>query len=393
MSKLPQSVINTIQRKYDATDAIRTELDRGEMFRSICDEIAKVNGKEVDLGKALSIYFNLDKNFAEELSFVRENAGDKTFSRAFEANSAQNVYTRAAQPVDADSHNGGDDMSDQLVENSIVSRIEADSAIMSMVKTKILTGYKTYKQPKYESGTYAATYKAKGATLDDFSDDTTGGVQGLDNLVVEAEKIGYTMDFEAESFLKLNAAFASELIDIMTKLYLRGVKNGLYLGNASGANPQGMFTSATSVAWATSTASTIQKMLAAVGDTARSSEGYFLVTNMAGASQIAFEKLNNDAFNVNINLGKPGLAGTVMGLPIIIDNSFQASGTTPTKTAPLYLGTKNHYVHVIADQPKVETDKYASFTSGMQTVRVMAFNGGKPIFNDSFAKTLIPNVY
>jgi hypothetical protein len=393
MSQLPKSVLDTIKRKYDPTDAAKLELERGQMFRSICSEIATVNGGEVDLGKALSIYFNLDKNFAEELSWVRKSKGDDTFERAFEANTANQVYTRAAQPVDADSHNGGDDMSDQLVENSIMSRIEADSAILTMVKTKILTGYKTYKQPKYDSGTYAATYKTKGAALDDFSDDTTGGVQGLDQIVIEAEKIGHTMDFEAESFVKLNAAFASDLIDIMTKLYLRGVKNGLYLGNASAPNPQGMFTSATTVTWGTSTANTIQRMLAAVGDAGRSSEGYFLVTNISGASQIAFEKLNNDAFNVNINLGKPGLAGTVMGLPLIIDNSFVASGSSPAKAAPLYLGTKNHYIHVIAGQPVVETDKYQNFKTGLQTVRIMGFNGGKPLFNDSFAKTTIPNVF
>lgn len=390
---LPKHIVNSIKRKYDAIDAQKLELERGEVFRSITDEISNANKGQVDLGQALSLYFQMDKEFAEELAWTRSQKGDDTFTRAFDKNQANGVYTRAAEPVDADSYSGGDDLSDQLVENSIISRIEADSAIMSMIRVKTLTGNKSYKIPKYESGTYAATYKAKGATLDDFSDDTTGGVQGLDQLVVEAEKIGYTIDFEAEAFTKLNAAFVSDLIDIMAKLYNRGIKNGLYLGNGTSPNPTGMFTNATSVTYGSSTAETIQKMLAAVGDVSRSDEGYFLVTNMAGASQIAFEKLNNDAFNVNINLGKPGLAGTVMGLPIIIDNSFQAAGTSPSKTTPLYLGTKNMYVHVVNQQPSIVTDEYAGFKSGEQTVRIMGINGGKPIFNNAFAKTTIPNVY
>lgn len=395
---IPQNIVTQIQKRFDPSELQKLEIERGQLFRSVCQEVSKANGGTLDIGKALSIYFHLDKPFAEELSWIRASKGDNSFQRSYEKltekdSENRDFYARAAQPVDADSYNGGDDLSDQLVEKNIISRIEADSAIMSMVKVKVLNGYKTLKQPKYDSGAYAATYKAKGAVLDDFSDDTTGGVQGLDQVVIEAEKIGYTMDFEAEAFIKLTPQFADELIDIMTKLFQRGVKNGLYLGNGTLPNPLGMFTNATTVTYATSAANTIQKMLAAVGDIARSSEGYFLVTNMAGASVVAFEKLNNDAFNVNINLGKPGLAGTVMGLPIIIDNSFQASGTSPAKTTPLYLGTKNHYVHVVAQPPKIEIDQFQNFKSGMQTVRVMAFNGGRPIFNDSFAKTTLPSVY
>lgn len=394
---LSDNLKRQIAVQYDASEASTLEIERGKVFRAICNEISTANNGTVDLGKAISLYFHVDKEFARELSFIRELQGDSVFTRHFERleNDKVNgldVFTRAAQPVASDAGAGQNDLSDQLVENSILSRIEADSAIMNFVRRKVTAGYQSVKFPVFSSAVFA-TKKTVSAVFDDFSDDTTGGVKDLDKVEITPNKIGFTMDFEAEAFVKLNARFASELIDLMTKLYLRGLKKDLYLGNGSTPNSTGMFTNATSVSYGSSAAQTIQRMLAAVGSAARGSEGFFLVTNTAGASVLAFEKLNNDGFNANINLGKPGLAGTVMGLPIIIDNVLDVSGSSPTVSAPLYLGTKDHYLWAEGAGATVETDKFQNFKSGMQTVRIMGINGGKPAFADSFAKTTLPNVY
>jgi hypothetical protein len=395
--QLSDNIKSQIRSTFDAFEYTNLETQRGQLFRSICDEIAVHNQGNVDLGKALSIYFHVDKEFARELSFVRSMRGDNTFQRHFEKLEANKVdgqdgFTRAAQPVASDAGAGQNDLSDQLVVNSITARIEADSAIMSFVDRKSTLGYQSVKFPIFSS-TVFATKKTVSAAFDDFSDDTTGGVKDLDKVEITPQKIGFTMDFEAESFIKLNAAFVSELIDIMTRLYLRSVKQDLYLGDGLGANSLGMFTNATSVTYTSSAATTIQKMLASVGTANRSGEGYFLLTNTAGASILAFEKLNNDAFNLNINLGKPGLAGTVMGLPVVIDDALVTSGSTPTVTTPLFLGSKGMYKWAEGLPATVETDKYQNFKTGLQTVRIMGINGGKPAFANSFAKTTLPNVF
>lgn len=394
---LSEQLKKHIRSQFDEFEYATLETQRGQLFRSICDEIAKSTKGNVDLGKALSIYFHIDKEFARELAFVRKLQGDESFQRQFdklESNkiNGEDAFVRAAQPVDSAAGAGANDLSDQLVENSIITRIEADSAIFNFVRRKTTVGYKSAKFVIFSSNAIA-TKKNASAALDDFSDDINGGVKDLDNVVIDPQKIGFTMDFESEAFIKLNARFVSELIDIMTSHYLRSVKNDLYLGPGTGATSLGMFTNAPTIPYATSAANTIQKMLASVSDISRGQSGFFLVTNTAGASVLAFEKLNNDSFNANINLGKPGLAGTVMGLPIVIDNSFQASGTSPSKTTPLYLGTKDHYLWAEGLTPKVETDNYQNFKTGLQSVRIMGINGGKPAFVDSFAKTTLPSVY
>jgi hypothetical protein len=387
-----------IKKSFDEFEYANLEVQRGRLFRSICDEIASTNKTgNVDLGKALSIYFHVDKEFARELSFVRSLQGDNTFKNQFEKLEADKVdgqdsFTRAAQPVASDAGAGQNDLSDQLVVNSITARIEQDSAIMSFVDKKSTLGYQSVKFPIFSS-TVFATKKTVSAAFDDFSDDTTGGIKDLDKVEITPQKIGFTKDFEAEAFVKLNASFASQLTDIMTKLYLRGVKQDLYLGAGTGATSTGMFTNATTVTYTSSAATTIQKMLAAVGTANRGSEGYFLLTNTAGASLLAFEKLNNDAFNANINLGAPGLAGTVMGLPIIIDDALVTSGSSPSVTTALYLGSKGMYKWAEGLPATIETDKYQNFKTGLQTVRIMGINGGKPAFADSFAKTTLPNIY
>lgn len=395
--QLSDNLKRQIATQFDDFAYAKLETQRGQLFRSICDEIAKNNQNRVDLGKAVSIYFNIDKEFARELSFERSLHGDDSFQRAFDKLEADKVggkdsFARAAQPVASDAGAGQNDLSDQLVENSILARVEADSTIFNYVRRKSTIGFKTVKFPIFTSAVFA-TKKTASAAFDDFSDDTTGGVRDLDQIVIEPAKIGFTMDFEAESFIKLNARFVSELIDLMTKLYVRGVKKDLYLGDGSAPDSTGMFTGATSVTYATSAANTIQKMLAAVGTANRGADGYFLVTNTAGASVLAFEKLNNDAFNLNINLGKPGLAGSIMGLPVIIDDALDTAGTTPNVSTPLYLGSKNMYLWADGLSPKVETDQYNNFKTGLQSVRIMGINGGKPAFADSFAKTTLSNVY
>lgn len=395
--QLSENLKRHIATQFDDFAFNELEAKRGQVFRSICDEIAANNKGVVDMGKALSLFFHVDKEFARELSHIRSQKGDPIFQKHFDRLEADKVngldtFARAAQPVASDAGAGQNDLSDQLVEYSITSRIEADSPILQFVRRKNTLGFQSVKFPVFSSSVYA-TKKAVNAAFDDFSDDTTGGVKDLDKVEITPQKIGYTMDFEAEAFVKLNAKFASELIDLMTALYVRGDKVDMYLGNGSTPNSTGMFTNATSIAYASSTAETIRKMLAAVGTATRGAEGFFLVTNTAGAAQIAFEKLNSEPFNVNIDLGKQGLAGSVMGLPLIIDDVLTTSGSTPNVSAPLYLGTKNHYLRAEGMAAKVETDNYQNFKTGLQTVRIMGINGGKPAFNDSFAKTTIPNVY
>jgi hypothetical protein len=291
--QLTEQIKSQIKNTFDAFEYSNLELQRGQAFKTVCNEIAQHNNGNVDLGKALSIYFHLDKEFARELSFVRKLQGDETFQRHFEILESdkvdgKDVFVRTAEPVNSTAGAGQNDLSDQLVINSITSRIEKDSAIMSFVDRKSTIGYQSVKFPIFSS-TVFATKKAVASAFDDFSDDTNGGVKDLDKVEITPQKIGFTMDFEAESFIKLNANFASELIDIMTKLYLRGVKQDLYLGNGTSPNSTGMFTNATSVTYSTSASTTIQQMLASVGTANRGGEGYFLLTNTAGASVLAFE--------------------------------------------------------------------------------------------------------
>lgn len=396
LNKVPQHLKERITEIRSVAGSSKEEVRRLELWEDVNSIYREPNGN-IDVLSAINLMAKLDSGFGEEFAYETQRAGFKDIAEEIEKYSVADGYKRAAEPISSTTFNGDEDLSTQYVEKSITKRMEDDLSILKFVfkKTGSLASSGKNKSAKFPiwDSTFAPTPKAVGANLDDFTDDTTGGIVGLDHKVVEAYKIGLTMDFEAESYLKLDPAYLAEIVSIGKGTLARGIKANVYLGNGSAPNATGMWTNATSVTYATSIANTIKLMLASVGDASRGGQGYFLLTNTAGAAALAFEKLNNDAYNVNINLGKPGLAGSVMGLPVIIDDSFQASGSSPAKSAPLYLGSIGKYFYVDGGLPTIVANPYADFKSGEETTRIMAFVGGDVDFDNSFAKTSIPNVY
>ncbi len=395
LNKVPEEIKKQVKEIQSFAGSQKEETRRIELWEDV-NNLVRGNKREYNVLQAVSLMSKLDKGFAEEFAFESENQGFDGISKNIETYARNDGFKRAAQPISADSFNGDEDFSDQYVEKEIVKRLEDEVNVLQFVwrKTGRIMGRGKYKSAKFPlwDDDFLPTPKAKGANLDDFTDDTTGGIGGTDNKIVEAYKLGLTMDFEAEAYLKLDPAYLAELIAIGRGVYARGVKNNIYLGNGTAPNATGMWTNATAVTYTDNIINTVKLMLAGVGDADRATKGFFMITNTAGAADIASEVATNESFNMNI-AQTGGIAGSVMGVPILVDNSFKASGTSPNKTAPLYLGSTGRYFYVDSGLPEIVTDPYADFKSGEQSTRIMGFVGGDVSFDNSFAKTTLTAVY
>jgi len=380
-----------IKSQFDELYLAEIENKRSYFFKLICDEIAKNNNNVVDLTKAISIYFHLDREFAEELSWLRSRKDngylEKAYKRFYEGRTDADVKTRAANPLAGDNVN----INDTLLSDTIILQSRMESAIFDFIRYFPGEGYQEVKVPVYR-GYLAATKKLKNQPLDDFTDDTTGGLTStyLSHVTIQPYKLGFTFDIDAEGLFKLRPTIVSQLIDQMIAGYTAGLLNDIYFGNGTAPQSLGMFTNATNVAAASTIEATLTKVFIELGKKVKSgTRGYFIVTNLAGATYLATRKLIGEAYNSNVQLDGKAVAGNILGVPVLVDPAIPVTTSNGNEFAPLLVGFQGHYCMVESGKPKVETDAFANIKNGTQTVRVMGIMGGKPAFNDSFVKTSI----
>jgi len=389
--QLSDSLKNYIKAQFDDLYQAEIENKRGHFFKLICDEIARNNNNVVDLTKAISIYFHLDREFAEELSWLRSRKDngylEKVYKRYYEGRVDADVETRAANPLAGDNVN----INDTLLSDTIILQSRMESAIFDFIRYFPGEGYQEVKIPVYR-GYLAATKKLKNQALDDFTDDTAGGLTSnyLSHITIQPYKLGFTFDIDAEGLFKLKPTIISQLIDQMVASYTAGMLTDIYFGNGTAPNSLGMFTNATNVTPSTTIEDTLTKVFTELAKKVKSgTRGYFIVTNLAGATYLATRKLLGDAYNSNVQLNGKAVAGNILGVPVLVDPAIPITTANNNQFAPLLVGFDGHYCMVESAKPKVETDAFANIKTGLQTVRVMGIMGGKPAFNDSFVKTSI----
>jgi HK97 family phage major capsid protein len=389
--QLSDNLKNYIKAQFDELSQAEIENKRGHFFKLICDEIAKNNNNVVDLTKAISIYFHLDREFAEELSWLRSRKDngylEKAYKRFYEGRTDADVEIRAANPLAGDNVN----INDTLLSDTIILQSRMESAIFDFIRYFPGEGYQDVKIPVYR-GYLAATKKLKNQALDDFTDDTTGGLTSnyLSHIIIQPYKLGFTFDIDAEGLFKLRPTIISQLIDQMVASYTAGMLNDIYFGNGTAPQSLGMFTNATNVTAASTIEATLTKVFTELGKKVKSdTRGYFIATNLAGATYLATRKLMGEAYNNNVQLNGKAVAGTTLGVPVLVDPAIPVTTSNGNEFAPLLVGFEGHYCLVESAKPKVETDAFANIKTGLQTVRVMGIMGGKPAFNDSFVKTSI----
>jgi HK97 family phage major capsid protein len=389
--QLSDNLKNYIKAQFDELSQAEIENKRSYFFKLICDEIAKNNNNVVDLTKAISIYFHLDREFAEELSWLRSRKDngylEKAYKRFYEGRTDADVEIRAANPLAGDNVN----INDTLLSDTIILQSRMESAIFDFIRYFPGEGYQDVKIPVYR-GYLAATKKLKNQALDDFTDDTTGGLTSnyLSHITIQPYKLGFTFDIDAEGLFKLRPTIISQLIDQMVASYTAGMLNDIYFGNGTAPQSLGMFTNATNVTAASTIEATLTKVFTELGKKVKSdTRGYFIATNLAGATYLATRKLMGEAYNNNVQLNGKAVAGTTLGVPVLVDPAIPVTTSNGNEFAPLLVGFEGHYCLVESAKPKVETDAFANIKTGLQTVRVMGIMGGKPAFNDSFVKTSI----
>jgi len=389
--QLSDKLKNYIKSLFDELYQNEIENKRSYFFKLICDEIAKHNNNMIDLTKAISIYFHLDREFAEELSWLRSRKDDgyleRAYKRFYEGKPDVGVEIRAANPLAGDNVH----INDTLLSDNIIVQSRIKSAIFNFIQEEPGSGYSEVKVPVYK-GYLPATKKLKNQPLDDFTDDTTGGLTSnyLSHITIQPYKLGFTFDIDAEGLFKLRPQIISKLIDQMIASYTAGLLNDIYFGNGTAPQSLGMFTSAINVTAASTIEDTLAKLFTELSKNVKSDTiGYFLVTNLAGATALGVKKLTGEAYNNNVQLNGKAVAGTILGVPLLVDPVIPLITSDGNHFAPLLVGFEGHYCITESLKPKVETDAFANIKTGLQTVRVMGIVGGKPAFNNSFVKTVI----
>jgi len=212
----------------------------------------------------------------------------------------------------------------------------------------------------------------------------------LSSITIQPYKLGFTFDIDAEGLFKLKPGIVSQLIDQMVASYTAGLLNDIYFGSGTAPQSLGMFTNATNVTAAATIEDTLTKVFTELAKKVKSgTKGYFLVTNLAGATYLATRKLLQEAYNFNVELNGKAVAGTILGVPVLVDPVIPITTNLGNEYTQLLVGFEGHYCLVESAKPRVETDAFANIKTGLQTVRVMGIEGGKPAFNDSFVKTTI----
>jgi len=389
--QLSDTLKNYIKAQFDELSLAEIENKRGHFFKLICDEIAKNNNNVIDLTKAISIYFHLDRDFAEELSWLRSRKDngflERVYKRFYENQPNSDVETRAADPLAGDNVH----INDTLLSDTVILQSRMESAIFDFIRIVPGQGYQEVKIPVYK-GYLAATKKLKNQALDDFTDSTAGGLTStyLSSITIQPYKLGFTFDIDAEGLFKLKPGIVSQLIDQMVASYTAGLLNDIYFGSGTAPQSLGMFTNATNVTAAATIEDTLTKVFTELAKKVKSgTKGYFLVTNLAGATYLATRKLLQEAYNFNVELNGKAVAGTILGVPVLVDPVIPITTNLGNEYTQLLVGFEGHYCLVESAKPRVETDAFANIKTGLQTVRVMGIEGGKPAFNDSFVKTTI----
>jgi hypothetical protein len=375
---------------FHAVDAL--DRKRAEMLRAALGFTADVNKGTADLGAALRMVLSSDQELFDEVSSIEQDKGHKTLRYAYDrmakSEGGKTGFQRANE-INALSGAGDNDLGMLYVEKAIKKRAEAESDLLTVLDSKrIATGTKSGKFPK-SSNTAKCAFATVSADLASLNSDVDGG---LDNLAVEANKFGGTLFLEAEAMVKLDAQHISQILDELTMAYRRGMVDQIVNGNGTPPNATGLATNATAITFSGNVTQTLIKMIAAIADVTRGgSKEIFLLTNTAGMVTLEGEKFINSAHNDLIE----ALAGKnfMKSFKLIEENVITTSGSSPDKTAPLYVGKKGDYLLATQTDPKIEIDRYSDFKAGGETARVMGFWTGAPYWNDSFAKTTIPSIY
>jgi HK97 family phage major capsid protein len=362
---------------------------RSEAFNEALKFTAERNNGKADVLTSLRMLLLSDQELFDDVSSIMETrkGGDsmrKTYERFAKVDA--NGKTRFQRAIDADAGAGDSDLATLFVEKTIKKRVEAESEILAYCDVRRLSA-KSGKFPK-SSNLAKCAFAAASADLADLTSTIDGG---LDQTAVESEKFGATMFLEAEVYAKFDAQVVAQLLDELTFAYSRGMRDQIYAGNGTPPNATGIATGATAITYGANLTETVIKMLANVADVSKGgTNDLFIVTNTAGALTFHTEKLINPAYNDLLDV----LGGNFLKrLPIIEDNVIVTSGSSPAKTAPLYVGKKGDYLVAINQEPQVVIDQYSDFKAGGTTARIMSFWTGKPHFADSFAKTTIPAIY
>lgn len=356
------------------------DLNRGYMIRNALQFTADNNAGSADLGAALRMVLYSDQALMDELAGMEEDKGRKTIRNAY-----NQKFQRA--PIDSDSGAGDNDFGELFVEKTIKKRVEADSDLLKMLDNKRLTT-KTGKFPKSSNLAKAAF----AALSDNLVDLTTTVDAGFDNTELEAQKFGGFLTLEQDAFVKLDAQIVSQILDELTIAHHRGMIDQIVNGPGTGVTALGLATNATAVTFDGNISNTLIKMIATVADVSRGgTDDIFILTNTAGAIALEGERFLNSAHKDLVKILGPGVF--LESLPLIQENVIVTSGSSPNKTAPLYVGKKGDYLMGVQTDPRIEMDKFSDFKAAGETARIMSFWDGKPHFNDSFAKTTIPTIY
>jgi HK97 family phage major capsid protein len=385
-----KNLLAAVERSLDAKFVSKLDQERAERFAEAVKITADMAGGTPNLGAALRMVLLTDQELFEEVAYLEEQKGVKTMRYAYDrlakSVDGQTGFERAAA-IDAEAGNADGDFATLFVEQTIKKRVEMDSELLSMLDNKRLTA-KSGKFPKSSNLAKCAF----AAVSDDLTDLTDTIDDGFDKTEVEAEKFGGTMFLEAEVFVKLDAQVVSQILDELTIAYRRGMIDQVINGDGTGVNALGLAPNATAVTFDGNVTNTLIKMIAAVADTSRGGmKDIFILTNTAGAITLHGEKFINASYNDLIE----ALGGSkfLASIPVIEENVIVTSGSSPDKTAPLYVGKKGDYLRAVQTDPQIEIDKFSDFKAGGETARIMGFWDGKPHFNDSFAKTTIPAIY
>ena len=370
---------------------------RGDKLREFANQTRQLDPQNmVNLGVALDALLITDQNLFEEVAYLQRTKSkseylDNYYKRFATPDMGGKTTFQRASEITATAGGGNADFSTLYVENVIKKRVETESNLLSYLDSKRLTTT-TGKFPKSSN-----VAKCGFGNTDDTLTDITATVDGgFGHISVEAQKFGGLLKLTAEAFAKLNAQTISQIIDELTIAYHRGMIDQIINGNGSTPNATGFATNATSVTYQGNTTLTLIKMIAAIADVTRGGmKDIFIVTNTAGKTSLLAEKFISPAYD-NI------LAGVLLGmdankfiesLPIIEENVIVTSGSSPNKTAPLYVGKTGDYLIATNTDPQIMVDQYSGFTSGTENIRIMNFWTSAPYFNDSFAKTTIPTLY
>ncbi len=396
--ELAKNLMEIASRASNASSVYKLDQERAETFKTLL-RLSAGSGRTADLGATLRVLLLADQELFEEVAYIQDKNvkadhnrfWTKAYARFSKAGvDGQTAFQRASE-ITSTAGNGNNDFSTLFVESIIKKRVESESELLQMLDQKRLTTTKG-KFPK-SSNTAKAAFATVSADLTDLTDTIDDGFGHLD---VEAQKFGGTMFLEAETFVKLDAQTVSQILDELTIAYRRGKIDQIVNGNGSTPNATGLAKDATAVTFNGNVTQTLLKMIAAVADVTRGGmKDIFILTNTAGKTALLSERFINPAYDNILEGVIAGMNGQefIKSLPIVEENVIVTSGTSPNKTAPLYVGKKGDYL--VADQtdPQIMIDPYSDFKAGGETVRIMNFWTGSPYFADSFAKTTIPTVY